>query len=149
MNPFVNSNTRSVTLPEGCKDLIDVLKSSGNDKGSEAVAFMAEDRAGLFIQIVLFQAKQNRAIELVIGAALPNGTTPIRYKVEEMWFDMPPFPSYYRPSIIYELAKMAKFPEGQFSGKGHLDVGIGSASSKWTLVMTSSKGECVLVRIND
>lgn len=28
MNPFVNLNKRSVTLPVGCKDLIDVLKQS-------------------------------------------------------------------------------------------------------------------------
>ena len=149
MNPFVNPNTRNVTLPEGCKDLIDVLKQPESKSEPGTVALMAESKIALFIQLVLFQAHQDRATELVIGTDVPNAGTPIRCKVEDTWYDMSPFPSHIRPSVIHELAKMAKFPEGQFLGKGLLEVRSGSVCSKWTVTITSAEGECTLVRVMD
>ncbi len=148
-NPFVNPNKRDVTLPAGCKELIDVLKQSDIQKGSETVVGCMDSTIRKFIQLVLFQAYHDRATEIVIGAALPNGGTPIRYKVDNIWYDMNPFPSHIRPNVINELAKMAKFPAGQISGKGFFETRSGSAVLKWVVTIGSAEGECTLERVAD
>jgi type II secretory ATPase GspE/PulE/Tfp pilus assembly ATPase PilB-like protein len=149
MNPFVNPNKRDVTLPAGCKDLIDVLKQPKTETEPEAVALMAKSQIGLFIQLILFQAYSDRATEIVIGPVLSNGGAPIRYKVDGTWHDMSPFPSHIRPRVINELAKMAKFPAGQISGKGFLEIRSGSKHMKWVVTIGSAEGECVLERATD
>src|SRR5688572_15657732 len=99
-----------------------------------------------FIHLVLFQAQQDGATELVIGAAPTSGDTPIRYKVEDSWYDMSPFPSHIRPDVIAELARTAKFPVGQFPNEGVLDVRFGDVQLRWTVVMLTAEGECMLKR---
>jgi hypothetical protein len=44
MNPFVNAKNRSVFLPSGCKDLIDVLNRPSR---------RGEDPARIFIRLML------------------------------------------------------------------------------------------------
>lgn len=99
-----------------------------------------------FIHLVLFQAQQDGATELVIGAAPASGDTPIRYKVEDTWYDMSPFPSHIRPDVIAEFARMAKFPVGQFPSEGVLDVRFGDVQLRWIVGMTSADEECLLKR---
>jgi type II secretory ATPase GspE/PulE/Tfp pilus assembly ATPase PilB-like protein len=140
VNPFVNPKKRGVSLPSGCKDLIDVLqrRESGHDSAVRR-----------FIHLLLFQAQQDHATELVIGATSASGDTPIRCKVEDTWYDLSPFPSHIRPDVIAELARMAKFPVGQFPNEGVFDVTFGDVQLRWTVGMTSADGECILVRILD
>lgn len=145
MNPFVNPKKRSISLPTGCKDLMDVLKRL-ESKSSGAIPAI---KFRQFINVILFQAKQDRATELVIGIARPSGGTPIRYKVENVWHDLGPFPSHIRPDVISELFQMAKMPAGQFPNEGILDVTFGDVRLKWTVRMTSADSECMLVRIQD
>lgn len=138
MNPFVNPKKRSITLPNGCKDLADVFKRSEPKQ---------KKQVNQFIRLLLFQAAQDRAAELVISVALPKGGTPIRYKMEDGWHDLEPFPSHIRPAVISELARMVKFPAGQVSGEGVLDLGFGDRQPKWMVTITSANAECRLVRI--
>jgi len=140
MNPFVNPKKRGVSLPSGCKDLIDILHSSesGHDTAIRR-----------FIHLVLFQAQQDHATELTIGATPPSGDTPIRYKVEDSWYELSPFPSHIRPAVISELVRMAKFHGGQIPGEGVLDEGFGDIRLRWIVAMTSADGECSLVRVQD
>lgn len=150
MNPFVNPNKRDVTLPPGCKDLIDVLKPSGKEPNIVVSSVDTAVRIRMFVGLILYQARQDGATEVIIGAALPSGGTPIRYKVNDNWVELPShFPSDIRAGVIDELAKMAKFPAGQISGNGLLEIRSGSASMKWTVTITSVEEECRLVRVTD
>jgi type II secretory ATPase GspE/PulE/Tfp pilus assembly ATPase PilB-like protein len=102
-----------------------------------------------FVQLLLFQVQQDQATELVIGATPATGDTPIRYKVEGTWRDLPPFPSHIRPEVVSELAQMAGFPAGQIPGEGVLDVSFGEVRLRWMVGMTDADGECRLVRVED
>jgi type II secretory ATPase GspE/PulE/Tfp pilus assembly ATPase PilB-like protein len=140
MNPFVNPNKRSVSLPSGCKDLADVLKYS---------EFKPDGAIRRLIHLVLLQAQQELATELIIGIAPQSGGTPIRYKIEDAWYDMSPIPSRIRPDVISELVRMAKFHAGQIPGEGVLDESCGDVRLRWIVAMTSADGECILVRVLD
>jgi hypothetical protein len=140
MNPFVNPKKRSVSLPSGCKELIDVLERP--DKSHESTARW-------LIYMALFQAQQHNATDMVIGATPNSGGTPIRYKVEDTWYDISPIPSQIRPDVIEELARMANVPAGQFPAEGVLDVDYADVRLRWKVAMMSSDGECLLARIQD
>jgi type II secretory ATPase GspE/PulE/Tfp pilus assembly ATPase PilB-like protein len=140
MNPFVDPKKRGVSLPSGCKDLIDVLRrgESGHDSAVRR-----------FIHLVLLQAQQDHATELIIGATSASGDTPIRYRVEDIWYDLSPFPSHIRPDVISELVRMAKFHAGRIPGNGVLDERFDDVRLLWIVAMTSAEGECLLVRVQD
>jgi hypothetical protein len=137
MNPFVNPNKRSISLPKGCKDLIDVLQPPCQ---------VEEDAVHRFIMLLLFQAQQDCATELVIGPATRKGT-PIKYKVEDAWHEMGPFPSRIRPAVVAELARMAAFPEGAFPKEGPLYGVLGSVVLQWKVRITDAEGDCVLTPV--
>ena len=140
MNPFVNLKKRGASLPSGCKDLIDVLQRRESGHNSPVRRF---------IHLLLFQAQRDNATELIIGAAAPSGNTPIRYKVEDKWYDLSPFPSHVRPDVIAEFARMAKFHTGHIPGEGVLDESFGDLRLRWIVAMTSTDGACRLVRVQD
>jgi hypothetical protein len=136
MNPFVNPKKRSISLPKGCKDLIDVLQPPSH---------LEEFSVQRFILLLLFQAQQDCATELVIGPATPKGTS-IRYKVEDTWHEMHPFPSHIRPALVAELGCMAGFSEGLFPKEGPLAGVVGSVVMQWEVRITDAEGDCVLTR---
>lgn len=140
MNPFVNTKKRGVALPSGCKDLIDVLqrRESGHDSAARR-----------FIHLVLSMAQLDQATELIIGATPASGDTPMRYRVEDTWYDLLPFPSHMRPEVILELVRMARFHDGEIAGEGVLDESFDGVRLRWTVAMTSADGECMLARVQD
>jgi hypothetical protein len=101
-----------------------------------------------FIRLLLFQASQDKATELVIGVASEAGT-PMRYNVEGTWHDIAPFPSHIRPGVISELSRMANLPKGQNPAEGVLDAGLGNTRLKWLIKITSPEEECILTLIQD
>jgi hypothetical protein len=139
MNPFVNPNKRSITLPDGCKDLIDVLKHEGGNKII----------ARRFICLLLLQADQERATELIIDVESPDGWVCLQYKIKGKWYDLDPFPSHIRPDVIAELVRMSNFPMGQIPGTGVLDECIGDVRLRWSVAMANLEAECILTRIED
>jgi type II secretory ATPase GspE/PulE/Tfp pilus assembly ATPase PilB-like protein len=140
MNPFVNPNKRSITLPNGCKDLIDVLQRP-ESKHDSAVR--------QFIHLVLLQAQQDEASELIIGTTQANEETPIRYKIAGTWYDMSPFPSHIRRDVITEIATIARIPIGLFPIEGVLDVIVHGIRLRWVVSMMSADAECMLMRVQD
>lgn len=138
MNPFVNPNKRSVILPEGCKNLVPVPKPQKN-KEIKTIRRI--------IYSLLFQAQRDRASEMIIGVAMPY-ETPVRYNVEGTWHDRPLL-SEIRAAVVVELARMAGFPPGRFSGEGCFEVGYAGLRFNWTVKITSVEEECVLYLMPD
>jgi len=141
MNPFVNPKKRSITLPRGCKDLIDVLhrpKRPGKLKGIDTNAIRS------FVYLILLQAQQDHATVLIIGASPEHGDTPIRHRIEGTWYDMAPFPSQIRPAMMAELTRMARLPVGQFPSQGVLDETFGEVRLRWRVELTGLDHDCFL-----
>jgi len=146
MNPFVNPKKRSISLPRGCKDLIDVLqrpKRPGKLNNVDTNAIRG------FIHLILLQAQQDQATDLVIGAAPDRGDTPIRHRIEGTWYDISPFPSQIRPAMTVELGRLAKLPVGQFPSQGVLDVTFGEVRLRWRVELTGPNEDCTLVCVHD
>ena len=72
MNPFVNPSKRSISLPSGCKDLVDVLRRSEQEHHSTIRKFIC---------LVLLQAQQDGVEELVFGVSQASGDAVIKCKV--------------------------------------------------------------------
>ena len=146
MNPFVDPNKRDFLLPNGYKNLIDVLNQTKPQPGSSIGSIFAFKN---FLRLILFQAKQDGATEVVIGAIQLKKELPIKYKVEDYWHDLSPAPAHLRPGLISEILQMAKMAAGQFPNEGILDINLGSVRSKWKVKMTSMEADCVLMHISD
>lgn len=144
MNPFDNPNKRDFLLPDGCKDLMDVLNQTKQEPRSSIGSIFLFRQ---ILQVTLFQALHDEATEVVIGAVQPSRGLPIKYKVKNSWHDLVAIPPNYRDGLISEIMQMAKMPAGQFPNEGILDTTLGSVQSRWKVKMTSADDECVLVRI--
>ena len=141
MNPFVNPNKRGISLPKGCKNLVDVLDRAQRLKFDSLSEL---DFIRQFICLVLLQAQKDRATELIIGAAPKTGGTPIRYKVGCTWHEMAAFDSSVRDEVIAKLARMAQLPAGEFPSEGMFEVAFGDVQLRWRVRMTSPANECML-----
>ena len=95
-----------------------------------------------FTLLVLLQAQQDRATELVIAPTISE-RTPIRYKVEGTWYDMSPLPSHILPDVVAELGRLAKLPEGVFPERGIIDEAFSGVLLRWKMERASAEAECV------
>ncbi len=94
-----------------------------------------KDPVTRFVLLVLWQAHQDGATDLILGVPHPDDTgTPFRYRVDGTWYDMSPFPSHIRPSIVAELERMAGLSDG--IRKGVLDCTVGGVRMRWSVQMT-------------
>jgi type II secretory ATPase GspE/PulE/Tfp pilus assembly ATPase PilB-like protein len=141
MNPFVNLKKRSVSLPSGCKDLIDVLHRPKRATKPDQAHTKAVRQ---FIHLILLQAQQDHATVVVIGAAPDQRAIPLQYLIEGTWYDMAPFPPQVRPAMMTELARMAHLPVGQFPSQGVLDETFGEVRLRWLVAMTGLDHDCFL-----
>jgi hypothetical protein len=139
MNPFVNLKKRGVSLPSGCKDLIDVLDRPKRQ---------GEDPSCIFIRLILMQAHDHRATELVIGSALAPEST-ITEKVGGTSFPVSSLPSDFRSSVIDELGRMAGLPAGPFPKEGEIFVRLETIQLRWKVQISSPDGEIVLTPSTD
>src|SRR5215471_6570836 len=135
MNPFVNPKKRSISLPTGCKDLVDVLRRPKRSNFNPVRQFLT---------LVLMEAHQ--ASQLVIGPEPEIGTLPkIRYKVGETWHEIP-YDSEARPSLIAEVQHMAGVPSSQFPSEGTVSLRLETLRLRWKVRIVSPEGECTLTR---
>jgi hypothetical protein len=139
MNPFVNPKERTPSLPKGCKDLVDVL--NGPDRQFQ----IAIKR---YTRLVLLQAWQDRATELVI-APVGAGGTPIRYKVKGTWYSMSPFPVHIRPGVVAELVRMAKLPKGSYPKGGCFTLVFENEPMQWKIKINEAESDCVLTPVDE
>jgi type IV pilus assembly protein PilB len=102
---------------------------------------MSDDPIRRFTLLVLFQAQEDRATELVITPSIGGG---IRYKVDGTWYDMSPPPSHILPSAVAELGRLAELPEGPFPKEGIIDVAYFGLRLRWKIHLRSAEAECVL-----
>jgi hypothetical protein len=138
MNPFVNPKKRSISLPAGCKNLVDVLQRPKR-KGFDPIRS--------FILLVLMDAQQEHAAEVIIGVAGEYGAdAPISYKVGDTWRESA-FPSDIRSSVIAELQRMAGLRASQFPSEGGFSVRLETKRLKWRLRLTSPEAECILTHV--
>ena len=107
---------------------------------------MNEEPIKRFTLLVLFQAKQDHATELTIGAAT-TGRPAIRYKVAGAWYDMSPPPADIMPAVVAELGRLAAFSNRPFPKEALIDVPFGGVRLRWVIRMTSADADCVLTPI--
>jgi len=107
---------------------------------------MNHDPIERFTLLVLWQAQQDRATELVV-APTDSERAAIRYKVEGTWHDMSPPPSHILPEVVAELGRLANLPEGAFPKEGTIDIAYFTGRVRWRIQMASAEGECVLTPI--
>src|ERR1043166_6302770 len=138
MNPFVNLKKRGVSLPSGCKDLIDVLHRPKR---------RGEDPARIFIRLMLMQAHDHRATELLIGSALAPDST-ITEKAGGTSYHLSPLPSDFRSSVTEELARMAALPAGPIPKEGEIFVRPETTQLRWKVRMSSPDGEILLTPLD-
>src|SRR5689334_22557899 len=105
---------------------------------------MSDDPIKRFTLLMLFQAQQDRATELMIGPAGGPGRAPIRYKVGGTWHDWSPPPEHILPGVVAELGRLAALTDGPFPRQGLIDMPLGALRLRWTLRMASAHADCIL-----
>ena len=138
MNPFVNPKKRSVTLPKGCKDLVDVLK----DSESEDAQVIRR-----YVNLMLLQAQQDHITKLVISGLPPGKSFFNECIAADTWSIT--VPGHIRTGVAAELARMAKLPLDGFPREGVIETSFGKVRLRWRIRMTSAGSDCMLTRIPD
>jgi hypothetical protein len=107
-----------------------------------------DDPIRQFTLLVLFQAQDDHATELVIASSDTNGAA-IKYKVGDTWCDMSPPPSHILPDVVDELGKLATFTGGGFPKAGTIDMPFSGIRLRWKIWMASPDAACILNPIQD
>src|SRR6266850_6009527 len=97
---------------------------------------MSDDPIKRFTLLVLFQAWQDNATELVVGSSAGLGAQ-IRYRVEGSLYEMSPPPAHIIPEVIAELGRLAGLADAAFPKQGTIDVALSAGHSKWKIQMAS------------
>jgi hypothetical protein len=96
-----------------------------------------------FTLLVLFQAQQDHASELVIDPVI--GTkSPIRYKVGSNWYDFSLPPVHIIPGVRADVGRLAGFTDGAFPKEGIIDVPFSGVRLHWRACQAAEDAECVL-----
>ena len=158
MNPFVNPNKRSVLLPAGCNDLVDILNGPKNRDGlqaptrrqapprSDAITSIDKSVVERFVHLILQLAQEDEATTLVIEPISETQGTGIKLLVKDVWYRLTPFPSHIRPAVVAELARMAGLDPEQFPTEDVMFT-TGPNPFKWRVSVEGPAGECVLTRL--
>lgn len=107
---------------------------------------MTDDAIQRFVRLMLFQAQQDHAAELVV-APTTRERSPIRYKVEDTWYDVSPPPADILPAVVAELGRLAAFTRRPFPKEGLIDVAFGSLHLRWVIRMASADSDCILTPV--
>src|ERR1022692_1817642 len=107
---------------------------------------MVDESIKRFTRLVLFQAQQEHATELVIAPTILKGT-PIRYKVEGTWHDMSPPPAHILPGVVAELGQLAAFTKRPFPKEGLIDVAYSGVRLRWIIRVMSADADYILTPI--
>ena len=104
---------------------------------------MSKDAIKRTTKVILFQAQQDQATELVIRSSPGTGAA-IRYKVAEKWHDWKSPPAELAPAIIGEIGKLADFTKRPCPKEGLIDVPYSGIRLLWVAKLASADGDCVL-----
>ena len=109
---------------------------------------MSDDPIKRFTLLVLFQAQQDRASELVLASSESEGA-PIKYKVGDTWYDMSPPPLHILRGVWMILERLAGFADGTFPKKGTIDVEFSGVRLEWRIEMAGPGTACVLTPLRE
>ena len=109
---------------------------------------MSDDPTKRFTLLVLVQAWQDNATELVIASSAGGGAR-IRYRVAGSLYEMSPPPSHVIPGVVAELGRLAGIPEGAFPKEGTVDVEFSGVRLEWKMRMVSPAADCILTPIRE
>lgn len=104
---------------------------------------MSEDAIKRTTKVILFQAQQDHATELVVRSSPGTGAA-VRYKVAEKWHDWKSPPPELALAIIAEIGKLADFTKRPCPKEGLIDVPYSGIRLLWVAKMASAEGDCVL-----
>jgi len=104
---------------------------------------MSDDAITRTTKLILFQAQQDHATELVVRNC-PGPGAGVRYKVAENWHDwMGPTPEL-APAIIQEIERLASFSKRPCPKEGLIDVPFSGVRLLWVARMSSADSDCIL-----
>jgi len=109
---------------------------------------MSNNPTKRFTLLVLFQAWQDNATELVVVCSPELGAR-IRYRVAGNLYEMSPPPAYIVRDVIAELGRLAGLPDGAFPKEGIIDLKLSTGHAKWKIHMASADDECILTAIRE
>ena len=104
---------------------------------------MSDDVIGRTTKLILFQAQQDHATELVV-CSCPGTGAAVRYKVAENWHDWTSPHPELAPAIIREIGKLAAFTKRPCPKEGLIDVPYSGVRVLWVVRMASAGGDCIL-----
>jgi type II secretory ATPase GspE/PulE/Tfp pilus assembly ATPase PilB-like protein len=107
---------------------------------------MSESPIERCTRLMLFQAQQDHATELVIGPSR-DGKPLIRYKVAGAWHDWQSPGADLVPAIIAELGSLAAFTTRPFPKEGLIDVPYSGIRLLWIIRMKSADTGCTLTAV--
>jgi type II secretory ATPase GspE/PulE/Tfp pilus assembly ATPase PilB-like protein len=102
---------------------------------------MNENPFHKFILLVLYQAQNDGATELVINAAIGE-KKPIQYKVDGNWYELASPPEEVLPGVLSELKQLANLSESATDGL--IDVDFSGTRLRWRVQGAIGKNKVVL-----
>lgn len=99
-----------------------------------------------FTHLLLFGAQQDHATELVVAPAASD-RSPIRYKVEDTWYDWSPPPAHILLAVVAELGRLAAFTRRPFPKEGLINVAYSGVRLRWFIRMASADGDIILTPV--
>ena len=94
-----------------------------------------------FTLLVLLQAQEDRASELVINS-ISKIAPRIQYKVHEKWYELSPPPPYIVPGVLTELASLAGLQNPQFPAEGTINVPFSGTHLRWKIRFSDTGANC-------
>ena len=104
---------------------------------------MNDDPIKRATKLILFQAQQDRATELLVRSR-PGSGAAIRYKVAETWHDWTSPGPELAPAITGEIGRLASLSKRPCRKDGLIDVPYSGVRLLWVVRMASADGDCIL-----
>ena len=104
---------------------------------------MSDDPIKRTTNLILFQAQQDHATELVVRSSPGTGAA-VRYKVAGTWHDWTSPCPELAPAIIGEIGRLASFSKRPCPKEGLIDVPYSGVRLLWVVKMASADGDCIL-----
>ena len=136
-----NYKKRDYLLPEGCKDLADVLRLQ---------AGATDDSVQRFIRDMVLQADRANAAEILITAPiLGDGDCFIMQRIKDTFLPVATVYAAFRAGLVAQLLRTAVLSETIFPAQGVATYQFGERQSKWYLHIESAGAEFRLIPYRD
>ena len=107
---------------------------------------MSDDVIKRTTKLILFEAQQDHATELVVRRCPGTGAA-VRCKVAGNWHDWKSPGPELAPAIIEEIGRLAAFTKRPCPKEGLIDVPYSGVRLLWVVRMASADGDCILLPV--